>query len=205
MKKYTRKKYQMAGGTFKMNAGKKFIYKMEHYSSGDGMLTSVWGPSLWHFLHTMSFNYPVKPTKMDKINYRNFILSLRNVLPCKYCRNNLKKNFKVLPLKMKDMESRDTFSKYLYNLHEVINEMLKKKSGLTYEDVRERYEHFRARCGGKKTKKINQTNKRTRKKHSGCTDPLHTLKSKGVVRIVPQNEKCESLEVDKKCLTISNN
>ena len=27
------------------------------YLSGDGMLTSVWGPSLWHYLHTMSFNY----------------------------------------------------------------------------------------------------------------------------------------------------
>ena len=32
------------------------------------MLTTVWGPSLWHSLHTMSFNYPVKPTvKIKKI------------------------------------------------------------------------------------------------------------------------------------------
>ena len=29
------------------------------YMSGDGMLTTVWGPAMWHFLHTMSFNYPV--------------------------------------------------------------------------------------------------------------------------------------------------
>ena len=34
------------------------------------MLTSVWGPSLWQYLHTMSFNYPVKPTKEDKKNYK---------------------------------------------------------------------------------------------------------------------------------------
>ena len=48
----------------------KKIYNKKEYNSGDGMLTSVWGPSLWHYLHTMSFNYPVHPTKKDKENYR---------------------------------------------------------------------------------------------------------------------------------------
>jgi len=47
---------------------------------------------------------------------------------------------------MKHMESRATFSRYIYDLHEVINKMLKKRSGLSYDDVRERYEHFRSRC-----------------------------------------------------------
>ena len=51
------------------------------YISGDGMLTSVWGPSLWHYLHTMSFNYPVKPSSRDKKSYRAFILQLEHVLP----------------------------------------------------------------------------------------------------------------------------
>ena len=27
------------------------------------MLTAVWGPPLWHTLHTISFNYPIKPSK----------------------------------------------------------------------------------------------------------------------------------------------
>ena len=35
-------------------------FNKDDYESGDGMLTSVWGPSLWHSIHTMSFNYPVK-------------------------------------------------------------------------------------------------------------------------------------------------
>jgi hypothetical protein len=47
---------------------------------------------------------------------------------------------------MKYMKNRDTFSRYIYNLHDVIYAMLKKKSNLTYCDVRERYEHFRSRC-----------------------------------------------------------
>ena len=50
-------------------------YTRKNYNSGDGMLTSVWGPSLWHYLHVMSFNYPMKPTKQEKKHYKNFILN----------------------------------------------------------------------------------------------------------------------------------
>ena len=182
----------------------KKVYNDEHYKSGDGMLTSVWGPSLWHFLHTMSFNYPVKPKKKEKVHYMNFIKSLRNILPCKYCRINLKQNFKTVPITMKCMENRYTFSMYVYNLHETINKMLNKNSGLTYEDVKERYEHFRARCNKKKnkTKKKLFKFKKTKKNHLGCTEPIHKHKSKGVIKIVPQSDKCESLLIDKKCVAM---
>ena len=69
-------------------------YSKREFNSGDGMLTTVWGPSLWHSLHTISFNYPVEPTKEEKKTYRCFILNLTHVLPCKYCRMNLKNNLK---------------------------------------------------------------------------------------------------------------
>jgi hypothetical protein len=125
---------------------KKKIFSKNHYNSGDGMLTSVWGPSMWLFLHIMSFNYPVHPTLNEKKQYRDFILSLQYVLPCKYCRINLTNNLKTLPITMKTMESRNTFSRYIYNLHELINKMLKKNTHLSYNEVKERYEHFRSRC-----------------------------------------------------------
>ena len=102
-------------------------YTDNDYKSGDGMLTTVWGPGIWHFLHTMSFNYPVKPTNEEKKQYRNYVLSLQNVLPCGACRKNLKMNFKHMPLTMSVMESRDSFSRYIYDLHELVNKMLKKK------------------------------------------------------------------------------
>jgi len=131
---------------------KKRIFTKKDYNAGDGMITSVWGPPLWHYLHTMSFNYPVNPTSEEKKNYRNFILNLKYVLPCKYCRTNLKTNFKQLPIKMCDMKNRESFSKYVYNLHELVNKMLDKTSNLSYCDVRERYEHFRSRCTDDKPK-----------------------------------------------------
>ena len=193
---------------------RKRTYSKNDYKSGDGMLTSVWGPSLWHYLHTMSFNYPVNPTKEDKKYYRDFILNLRHVLPCKYCRMNLRKNFKALPLTMKRMKNRDTFSRYVYELHEHINKMLGKKSGLKYCDVRERYEHFRSRCtvdvpvsadSPEVKKLIEKTKKsmrktRKNKKEKGCVEPLYGKKSKCVIKIVPQEEKCETFQMDKKCI-----
>jgi Erv1 / Alr family len=174
-------------------------YKQTDYNSNDGMLTSVWGPGMWHYLHTMSFNYPAKPTCAEKAHYRNFILSLRHVLPCGKCRANLCTNFKRLPLKMSDMANRETFSKYVYQLHEHVNKMLGKRSGLTYKQVRERYEHFRARCT-KSYKEQRKDLRKTARKEKGCTEPLYGEKAKCILRIVPDSKKIETLEIDNKCV-----
>jgi hypothetical protein len=191
--------------TYKMknNNKTKRVFKKKDYYSGDGMVTKIWGPVAWTFLHTISFNYPVKPTEEDKHHYRDFILSLQHVLPCKYCRMNLANNFKQKPLNMCHMESRETFSRYIYELHELVNKMLHKKSGLTYCDVRERYEHFRSRCTEEKPtvftfKKVNKSIKNQKEK--GCTEPLYGKKSKCVINIVPQEDKSATFKMDKKCI-----
>lgn len=187
------------------------VYTNDDFNSGDGMLTSVWGPSMWHYLHTMSFNYPVHPSNKDKKNYRNFVLNLKNVLPCKYCRINLKNNFKQKPLTMEKMKNRESFSRYIYELHELVNKMLGKKSGLTYKEVRERYEHFRARCTVELPiknvdivkniiKKSKKSKTRKNKKEKGCTEPLYGKKSKCVIKIVPQEEKCDTFQIDDECI-----
>jgi len=180
---------------------KKRTFKKKDYESGDGMLTSIWGPSMWHFLHTMSFNYPVNPSYKDQINYRNFILSLQNILPCKHCRNNLKTNLKANPLTMMHMKNRDKFSRYIYKLHETINKLLGKKSGLTYCEIRERYEHFRSRCTEDKPKILTIKSAKTKKKQEkGCTEPLYGKKAKCIIKIVPHEEKCKTMQIDKKCI-----
>jgi hypothetical protein len=180
---------------------KNYTYSKNDYKSGDGMLTTVWGPAMWHYLHTMSFNYPVNPTPENKKHYKNFIYNLRYVLPCKYCRINLTNNLKKKPLLMCHMASRSTFSRYIYELHELVNKMLNKKSKLSYCDVRERYEHFRSRCTEEKPKIFifKQTHTR-KKKEKGCTEPLYGKKSKCVINIVPQEQKSATFQMDKKCI-----
>jgi hypothetical protein len=189
----------------------KRVFKKNDFYSGDGMVTKIWGPVAWTLLHTISFNYPVNPTLEQKHQYRDFILSLQNVLPCGTCRKNLKMNFKQLPLNMCHMESRDTFSRYIYNLHELVNRMLKKKSGLTYCDVRERYEHFRSRCTHEKPKlypDFVKSDEHEDKKNAGegkpsekgCVEPLYGKKSKCIIKIVPQEQKGQAMQIDKKCI-----
>jgi hypothetical protein len=177
------------------------VYNSSDYSSNDGMLTTVWGPGIWHYLHTMSFNYPVHPTPKDKLHYRNFVLELQYVLPCGKCRKNLANTFKQFPLTNSKMKSRETFSRYIYDLHEYVNRMLNKKSGLTYNDVRERYEHFRARCANPlphHPRKCTKKNRTTAEK--GCVVPLYGNKAKCVLQIVPQEVKCPTIQIDKRCI-----
>jgi hypothetical protein len=184
------------------------VFTRKQYQSGDGMLTTIWGPNMWHYLHTISFNYPIKPTLENKKKYKEFILNLQYTLPCKYCRINLKNNFKVHPLKSCHLMDRASFSRYIYKLHEIVNKMLNKNSGLSYCDVRERYEHFRSRCTNDK-KILKDQNKlfkfktsKTRKnrKEKGCTEPLYGKKAKCIINIVPQEQRGKTIKIDNKCL-----
>jgi hypothetical protein len=173
------------------NGTRKFTRK--DYNSKNGFITGSWGPLLWTILHIMSFNYPNKPTLDDKEHYMNFILSLKYVLPCGKCRENLTKNFEKLPLTLSDMKNRETFSRYIYNLHNVVNQMLDKYNPLTYQDVRDRFEQFRAQCSKKEKKEKN--------KESGCLTNLHNVvKSKCVIKYVPDTDQTESLIIDERCL-----
>jgi hypothetical protein len=167
------------------------VFDDNDYKSPDGMMTSIWGPPLWHSLHTISFNYPVKPTKEDKQNYYNFFNNLQYTLPCRYCRENLTKNFKKLSYNKSVFKSRDSLARWVYNLHEEINNMLDKKSNLTYEMVRDRYEHFRSRCLN--SKEVAKT------KETGCTKSLYGLKGKCVLNIVPKTSSKQSFKMDPLC------
>ena len=174
----------------KTESKKSSVFTEKDYNSGDGMITSVWGPPMWHVLHTISFNYPVSPTEEQKKHYYKFYYNLKNILPCKYCRDNLANNFKKVPLTMDVFESRNTLSMYIYELHETINTMLGKDSGLSYEDVRERYEHFRSRCLNKPSVKGIE---------NGCTESKYGVKSRCILNIVPKDSRKSSIKIDPRC------
>lgn len=189
-----------------------FRYTRRHYESNNGMMTNVWGPSTWHLLHTLSFNYPLHPSAQEKRHYRSFILQLQDVLPCGKCRDNFKKNLATYPLRVSHMKSRNSFSRYIYHLHELVNTMLHKKSHLSYEDVRDRYEHFRARCStlaplssssSSKSEPLSPSQYKEdhhgdKKAENGCVEPMNGLmKTKCILRIVPEYHKCKH---DFKCL-----
>ena len=87
----------------------KLNFTDKEYNSDYGMITYIWGPLLWHFLHIISFNYPVDPIQYNIKNgfnkghiqncYYFFINLLLYILPCGSCRTNLKDNLDALNFK----------------------------------------------------------------------------------------------------------
>jgi hypothetical protein len=179
----------------------KSPFTEEDYKSGDGMITSVWGPPMWLFLHTTSFNYPVNPTEDQKKHYYKFFKNLKNILPCRYCRENYDENIKKHKLNYDVMKNRDSLSRWVYELHELVNKNLGKESGLSYEAVRDRFEHFRARCLADPTKKETKD----QEKEKGCTEPLYGKKSKCVINIIPKDNRTKTFNIDPKCVITKGN
>jgi hypothetical protein len=178
--------------------------KNSDYESNDGFNTCIWGPSLWHVLHTISFNYKNTPTLTEKVQYYQFIRSLGDVLPCKSCRDNFRSNLvqtglaltndPVEIVKLPQLKNRHTFSKFIYDLHlEVCNMKDVDELPCSYYAMRETYETFRAKCTPK-----------TDTYHGGCEAPITYVPSKAVIRIIPKkdNEAIPTFSVDGGCQTL---
>jgi len=102
------------------------------------MNQNIWGPHLWFSLHTISFNYPLKPTKEDKLNYKNFFNSLREVIPCSVCKKNYIRHLKEHPID-NYLSCRKNIIYWLIDLHNLVNVETGKKI-LDYNIVIKKYE-----------------------------------------------------------------
>lgn len=153
--------------SFFTNPSDELNINQEQTNINNGMMTRVWGPPGWFFLHCVTFGYPVDPAKFDNEKelepgttaelYRNFFISVGGVLPCKYCRESYKEFVKELP---PDVTNRDTLVKWFWEIHNKVNNKLEDKYGdASLEDVKTRYERYRAKCATKQVAR-------------GCSVPL---------------------------------
>ena len=163
----------------------------------NGMVTSVWGPPAWLYLHTVSFNYPLKPTEEQKTLYYEWLMNIGATLPCKYCRENFKTNLVAAQINTASFDSRDSFSRLVYRLHNAVSKALKKEGAvLPYDDVKKRYESFRAQgCSGE------QGSSSLVSQEKGCTKSAQILAPKCQINIVPRDskEKYATFKIDKRC------
>jgi len=164
------------------------------YNSNEGILTAIFGPIFWTALHLVSFNFPVTPTREQQNDYRNWFLSTGKVLPCVYCRNAFLANAEEAGFGTQNVfASRDAFSRFCFRMHAVVNSNLGKPNVDTFEQVRHRYEAFRAQCAPATQVRASI--------EQGCVEPLHK-KAKGrcVINVVPQSTAVtSSVVVDPQC------
>ena len=102
------------------------------------MNQNIWGPHLWFSLHTISFNYPLKPTDKDKTEYYNFFVNLQEVIPCSVCKKNYKRHLTEHPIK-DYLNSRKLLVYWVIDMHNMVNAEIGKKI-LSYENVIKKYE-----------------------------------------------------------------
>jgi len=106
------------------------------------MDTRFWGPSGWKLLHLTATAPVAHPSKV----LRWFEL-LPYVLPCKYCRYSLSEYYEKLPLTLAIVKSPNAFSKWAYEIHNMVNEKLRSQGLLKtpnppYEEVHRLYKNM---------------------------------------------------------------
>ena len=117
--------------------------------SGNGLITSIWGPHAWEFIHSVAFGYPISPSEEQKKNYKDFFIKMGDILPCGYCRTSFKQFITENQDTVIDdnvMKSRENLTKWTFNLHNAINNKLGHNYGETYEEMCFKYESYRAKC-----------------------------------------------------------
>ena len=102
------------------------------------MNQNIWGPHLWFSLHSISFNYPLKPSIEDKNNYKNFFLSLQEVIPCSVCKKNYKRHLNEHPIQ-NYLDNKKSLVYWVIDMHNMVNGEIGKKI-LSYDTVIKKYE-----------------------------------------------------------------
>jgi hypothetical protein len=106
------------------------------------MDTRFWGPSGWRLLHLIAAEpFSSEQHKQDVFSW--FCL-LPYVLPCKYCRASFSDYLKLQPLTLEIMKTPSSFGKWLYEIHNRVNEKLRGQGLITeknpsWSEVHARY------------------------------------------------------------------
>jgi hypothetical protein len=121
--------------------------KKLNYRNRDGFSPDIWGPPTWFLLHLFAQNFPVDATEKQRRGYMRFFRSLCYVLPCWGCRVSYASfvrqhpRIKITPDKFRDRKS---VTKWVFDLHNAVNEKLQKPKRTNFTKHYRSYERFRS-------------------------------------------------------------
>ena len=161
---------------------KNNIFLLENMSNS--MQTYVWGPCLWTYLHVWSMSFPIKPTQSEKLLFAKTLFGIICTMPCNICVENVSINLEKVGFakphtamrlsKSKFVQSRETFTKFIFDFHNCVSTMLGKDvSHIRYKDVMDDLEVARAKHCGKKRKIDTSINDGHGGVEDGCTQPAY--------------------------------
>lgn len=154
--------------------------------SSSGIVTRIWGPPAWIFLHSIVAGYPVNPDEYDTQSgniightrqvYKSFFTNVGGVLPCGLCRNSYVRFLEEVPID-DYIHSREALFEWLFIIHNKVNEKLGVDEEEDLSTIVAKYESYRAKCPKKPDAK-------------GCVIPAGRNK-KMKCRIVIESVECK--------------
>ena len=90
------------------------------------MNQNIWGPHMWHTLHVITLNYPIKPLEEDKKKMNTFLIILQDLIPCSVCKRNYIRHLKESP-PLKSLNNRKDYVYWMIDLHNKVNSETGKK------------------------------------------------------------------------------
>ncbi len=87
---------------------------------------TVWGPKAWHMLHSFSIGMNKSIKDSERKCYYLFYKTFAELIPCTVCKSHYIDYFyKIYIIEEKEI-NRESLKKYIYELHNIINEDLNK-------------------------------------------------------------------------------
>jgi hypothetical protein len=99
---------------------------------------TVWGPSMWHYIHLSSLYYSIYP--YSEAIFRDWMKNIPQLLPCSTCHNHFKRA-------IKDYSSEEDAFTFFVKIHNQVNQRNKKELKKV-EEMRDYYEELLAEVLG---------------------------------------------------------
>jgi hypothetical protein len=97
------------------------------------MTSILWGNSYWFFIHYTISNFEIYVKDEERKSFENLIQNLQFLLPCLKCREHIKKNLILHPLKEEMFENKLKLLIWSIQLHNMVN-LSSNKDELDLED-----------------------------------------------------------------------
>ena len=105
------------------------------------MSPNIWGPHAWFTLHSISMALPNNVPVNQQKDLIQFMRSFGNLIPCNICKINYKTNLKIMSPLEKNVQTRQLFSKWLIDLHNLVNKETGKPE-MSYDEVVKKYDNI---------------------------------------------------------------
>lgn len=102
----------------------------------------VWGRHYWFFLDTIAMTYPHHPNDVTKKKYYDFIMNLPLFLPVDSIANDFTKLLNLYPVSPY-LDSRESLVRWVWFVHNKINEKLEKEKITLQQFYENYYQHYK--------------------------------------------------------------